>query len=76
MIIHSIIPMEVIFAGTEQQQTYNYVEVSVGGISMQVERVGVNQAKIVRLLSCRPDDFINPALTPGTIIYYQPSWGP
>jgi hypothetical protein len=75
MIIHSIIPMEVIFTGMEQQ-TYNYVEVIVEGIAMQVERVGVNQAKIVRLLSCRPDDFINPAYTPGTIIYYQPSFGP
>jgi hypothetical protein len=75
MIIHSIIPMEVIFTGMEQQ-TYDYVEVTVGGISMQVEILGVNQAKIVRLLSCRPDDFINPAYTPGTIIYYQPSFGP
>jgi hypothetical protein len=75
MIIYSIIPMEVIFTGMEQQ-TYDYVEVTVGGISMQVEILGVNQAKIVRLLSCRPDDFINPAYTPGTIIYYQPSFGP
>jgi hypothetical protein len=75
MIIHSIIPLEVIFTGMEQQ-TYNYVEVTVGGISLQVERVGVNQAKIIRLLCCRPDDFINPAYTPGTIIYYQPSFGP
>jgi hypothetical protein len=66
--------MEVIFAGMEHQ-TYNYVEVTVEGITMQVERVGVNQAKIVRLLSCRPDDFINPAYTPGTIIYYEPSFG-
>jgi hypothetical protein len=75
MIIHSIMPLEVIFAGMEQQ-TNNYVEVTVGGISMQVERVGVNQAKIIRLLSCRPDDFINPAYTPGTMIYYEPSSGP
>jgi hypothetical protein len=73
MTIHSIMPMEVIFAGMEQQ-TYNYVEVTVKGITMQVERVGVNQAKIVRLLSCRPDDYINPAYTPGTMIYYQPSF--
>jgi hypothetical protein len=75
MTIHSIMPMEVIFAGLEQQ-TYNYVEVTVGGISMQVEIVGVNQAKVVRLLSCRPDDYLNPAYTPGTIIYYQPSFEP
>jgi hypothetical protein len=73
MTIHSIMPLEVIFAGLEQQ-TCNYVEVIVGGISMQVERVGINQAKVVRLLSCRPEDYLNPAYTPGTIIYYQPSF--
>jgi hypothetical protein len=75
MTIHSIMPMEVVFAGMEQQ-TFNYVEVTVGSISMLVERVGVNQAKVVRLLSCRPDDYLNPAYTPGTIIYYQPSFEP
>jgi hypothetical protein len=75
MTIYSIIPMEVIFAGMEQQ-TYNYVDVVVSGIPMQVERVGVNQAKVVRLLSCRPEDYLNSAYTPGTMIYYQPSFEP
>jgi hypothetical protein len=73
MTIYSIMPMEVIFAGMDQQ-TYNFVEVTVGGILMQVEIVGVNQAKIVRLLSCRPEDYLNPAYTPGTMIFYQPSF--
>jgi hypothetical protein len=75
MTIYSIMPMEVIFAGMEQQ-TYNFIEVVVGGIPMQVERVGVNQAKVVRLLSCRPEDYLNPAYAPGTMIYYQPSFEP
>lgn len=73
MTIHSIIPMEVIFAGMEQQ-TYDYVNVIVEGVSMQVERVGVNQARIVRLLSCRPNDFLNPAYMPGSLIFYQPNF--
>ncbi|QGQ96288.1 hypothetical protein EHS13_16070 [Paenibacillus psychroresistens] len=72
MTMYSIMPMEVIFAGMDQQ-TYNYVEVVVGGIPMQVERVSVDQAKIVRLLSCRPEDYLNPLYNPGTMIFYQPS---
>jgi hypothetical protein len=66
--------MEIIFAGMEQQ-TYEYIEVEVGGISMQVERVGLNQAKIIRLLSCQPNDYLNPAYLPGTMISYQPGFG-
>lgn len=73
MTIHSIMPMEVIFAGMEQQ-TYDYRNLIVEGVSMQVEIVGVNQAKIIRLHSCRPDDFLNPAYAPGTIIFYQPNF--
>jgi hypothetical protein len=65
-------PMEVIFAGMETQ-TYDYYELTVNGVAMQVERVGINQAKIVRLLSFRADDYLNAAYTPGTIIQFQPS---
>jgi hypothetical protein len=64
--------MEVIFAGMETQ-TYDYYELTVDGITMQVEKVGLNQAKIVRLLSCRPDDYLNAAYTPGTMIQFHPS---
>lgn len=72
MTIHSIIPAEIIFAGMEQQ-THNYTEVKMGGISLQIERVSDSQARIVRLLSCRPNDFLNPAFMPGTMIDYYPS---
>jgi hypothetical protein len=66
--------MEIIFAGMEQQ-TYDYIEMTIGGIMMQVEVVGLNQAKIIRLLSCQPNDYLNPAYMPGTMISYQPSFG-
>jgi hypothetical protein len=71
--IHSIIPMEIIFAGIDQQ-TYDYIEMSIEGITMQVERAGLNQVKIIRLLSCKPNDYLNPAYMPGTLISYQPSF--
>jgi hypothetical protein len=72
MTIYSIMPMEVIFAGMESQ-TYDYYELTLNGIKMQVEKVGLNQAKIVRLLSYRPDDYLNAAYMPGTVIQFQPA---
>jgi hypothetical protein len=72
MTIYSIMPMEVIFAGTETQ-TYDYYELTLNGVTMQVEKVGLNQAKIVRLLSFRADDYLNAAYLPGTIITFNPA---
>jgi hypothetical protein len=70
MTIHSIMPLEVIFAGADQQ-TYDYVEVTFEGILMLVELVGINQAKIVRLLSCQPNDYLNEAYKPGALIRFH-----
>jgi hypothetical protein len=70
MTIHSIMPMEVIFAGADQQ-TYDYIEITFEGIPMLVERVALNQAKIVRLLSCQPNDYLNEAYKPGAFIYFH-----
>jgi hypothetical protein len=71
MTIYSIMPMETIFAGAETQ-TYDYVEITLNGVPMQVEMIGGNQAKIVRLLSCRPNDYLVEAYLPGSIIRFQP----
>lgn len=72
MILYSVIPTEVIFQGMEQ---YNpqYEEIELHGVSMQVERISNNEARIVRLYSVNPQDFLNPALTPGTLIVYGPT---
>jgi hypothetical protein len=63
--------MEVVFAGMDSQ-TYDYYELTVDGVTLQVEKVGLNQAKIVRLLSCKPDDYLNAAYMPGTMIQFSP----
>jgi hypothetical protein len=71
MTIYSIMPMETIFAGAEAQ-TFDYVEITLNGIHMQVEMIGSNQAKIIRLLSCHPNDYLIEAYFPGAIIRFQP----
>ncbi|WP_438448280.1 YlzJ-like family protein [Gorillibacterium sp. sgz5001074] len=71
MTIHSIIPEETIFEGYDTFQP-QYMELSLNGISMQVEMVEGGQARIVRLLSCDANDYLNPAYAPGNLLEFQP----
>jgi hypothetical protein len=72
MILHSVIPNEVIFEGMEQFNP-QYEVIELQGISMQVERISNNEARIVRLYSVNPQDFLNPELSPGALITYSPT---
>ncbi|MBP1991276.1 YlzJ-like family protein [Paenibacillus eucommiae] len=71
MIYYSVIPSEVIFQGMEDFHPH-YEEIQLNGLTMQVEPIGSNQARIVRLISTNPQDYINPRYTPGTMIEYSP----
>jgi hypothetical protein len=72
MTIYSIMPLETVMAGAGEQK-FEYVEINLNGINMQVEMVGVNQAKIIRLLSCQPNDYLLPAYSPGSVIHFHPT---
>lgn len=71
MTIYSIIPEERIFEHA-YKETPNYGMVQMNGIELQVEWIGPTQAKIVRLYSANPADYMNPSYYPGTIISMQP----
>jgi hypothetical protein len=71
MIHYSVVPMEVIFAGMEEFAP-KYVDLRMDGYEMQVEPINDQQARIVRLNSMNPQDYLNPRLAPGTIIEYGP----
>ncbi|MGO4500467.1 YlzJ-like family protein [Paenibacillus sp. 2RAB27] len=71
MIHYSVIPMEVIFEGFDAFSP-QYLEVEVDGFMMQIEPLSGYQARIVRLYSCNPQDYLNELYTPGSIISYQP----
>jgi hypothetical protein len=72
MTLYTIIPEEKVFEGYEN---YNpeYLEVDINGVAMQVEMVSGSQARIVRLLSCNANDYLNPSYTPGSMLEFQPS---
>ncbi|OCT13761.1 hypothetical protein A8709_19470 [Paenibacillus pectinilyticus] len=68
---YSVIPMEVIFDGYEKFAP-EYQDIEQNGFMMQIEPLSGFQARIVRLYSCNPQDYLNEQYAPGTIISYRP----
>lgn len=71
MIIYSTMPLELIFQN-EDAHAYDCQEVQIGGVTMIVQPTGMNEAKIVRLISPNPQHYLNPSYAPGQKIYFRP----
>lgn len=75
MIIYSVMPMEAIMKGMDETE-YNFTEAEIDGVKMVVEYVPqTTEARIVRLLSPNPQDYLNPRFMPGQKIYFRPDPG-
>ncbi|WP_047151001.1 YlzJ-like family protein [Aneurinibacillus tyrosinisolvens] len=72
MIIYSAMPLELMFQNQETA-SYDYEEIQMNGVTMLVQPSGVNEAKIIRLISPNPYDYMNPSYAPGQKIYFRPS---
>lgn len=76
--IYSCVPDELIFGGTEgehdEERLTRTVELDLGGVLVEAEMMEGSQARIVRLLSPDPYVYLNPSLSPGTIIPLSPQW--
>lgn len=68
MIHDSLIPLELVFEGMETFEP-NYMNVEIKGIQMQVEALEAGKAKVIRLYSANPTDYLNPEWAPGSIVY-------
>jgi hypothetical protein len=66
-------PFDPIGMFQEDQTAVTSREIRVEGILMEVEPLAEDQAKIVRLLECGLQDYLNPRYTPGSIIRYIPT---
>lgn len=71
MIHHTLLPMESVFDGWDQPRSAPR-EVVINGVTMLVEPVNESEARIVRLISSNPQDFLNPSLQPGMTIAFGP----
>lgn len=69
MTLYTVTPLECVLDGILQSPAAT-VEISYQGVSMQVEPVSPGIGKIVRLLHCQLEDYLNPAYAPGSLIAY------
>ena len=67
MTFYTILPMEQVFEGA-LSYTPPVQEMTIQGMLMQVELLDGGQAKVVRLLQCPLDKYLDAAFSPGAII--------
>ncbi|GIQ68582.1 hypothetical protein XYCOK13_14060 [Xylanibacillus composti] len=65
--IHTIVPLEQVMQEPVDSQRAPTREVVINGITMEIEPIDEQQARIVRIFSPRPNDYLNPAYMPGTV---------
>lgn len=70
MILYTIVPLQSVLDGSENYQpVYSEIPWQDGG-TLVVEQCGVHSARVVRLISSNPNDYLDPELQPGNIIEY------
>jgi ABC-type antimicrobial peptide transport system ATPase subunit len=69
MILYTLMPLEVVLDGFDKPCEYK--EVEVNGIKLLIEPLELNRAKIVRMISTDPQDYLNPDYSPGKIIQFK-----
>lgn len=71
MIIHSIVPIDLIFNNSENGDTGKTLEIEYLGETVQVSPLTNNQYVISRLISTSPKAYLNPKLQPGSVVYLR-----
>lgn len=69
MTLYTIMPLETVLDGMQGDRE-PFHEIWVNGVYMQVTPVAPGMGKIVRLLQCSLNDYLDPQLTPGSMIMY------
>ncbi|MGM0880817.1 MAG: YlzJ-like family protein [Bacillota bacterium] len=72
MTLYTNMPLELVLEGVNDE-VEPLQEVWANGVKMQVTSVAPGIGKIVRLLECDLNDYLNLSLTPGMIVHYQPT---
>jgi hypothetical protein len=72
LILYTPLSLEEIFRGIENLQPPQ--EITVDGVTMEVEMLGDSQARIVRLISPDPNLYLDQKYAPGSIVQFTPSF--
>ncbi len=71
MILYTCMPIEQVLEGTESFNP-QYIELEhAGGGKLIVEVLSSTEGRLVRLISPRPEDYLDPALQPGKLLSLQ-----
>ncbi len=65
MILYSIVPPEVVFAGFGATDDIKYIEGKYRGEKVLVAQMADGDLRMSRLFSTRPSSFLDPAFQPG-----------
>ncbi|SMB96032.1 YlzJ-like protein [Desulfonispora thiosulfatigenes DSM 11270] len=65
-VLYTNVPLEVIMY--EEPEPQNYQDIEYNGIQMQVEPLGWNKFRVVRIYSTDLSNYLNPVLQPGSIV--------
>ncbi len=68
MILYSIVPREIVFQNSGEENVGKYIEMDYMGEKVQVTPVGNNRYLINRIISTSPKAYLNPKLQPGQYI--------
>jgi len=67
LILHTIVPHDIVFYSEDDHQT-KLEEINYHGITMLVIHVASNEYIVQRIISTSLDDFLNPEIQPGSRI--------
>jgi len=66
--LYSIIPAEVVFQGSGYLEEVKFFHADYRGERIMIAQMSDKHYEVVRLLSTRPESFLNPTFLPGSII--------
>lgn len=70
MILYTPLPVEDVLQGFEKEAP-ELTEMSMGDVRVLVQRTGINEGIVHRIISTEPKDYMRPELQPGSVISFQ-----
>ncbi len=70
MVLYTVYPLETVLEGYASVPS-EYLELDYGTGCIVVEPLPPHSGKIVRIISSRPQDYLNPRLQPGSLISFD-----
>lgn len=67
-VLYTTFPLDLVLKEKTEENQFNFQNINYQGIDMQVEPLGYNKFRIIRLYSTNPQHYLENNLQPGSII--------